>query len=170
MPRRRRIRVRLPHWGAASAITTATGLGAAGLGAVAGTTYALASTVFHSGGGLTQAQAGAFGSTGSGVFNINLANLTGVSGGVATGIRNRHIQSAQGHNLTGSQRLFKGACPDHMTVAQCRGLGLDPGQMWRGDDYREVNTTLQMRAKYNLCKQQGKTGALPQIALRTWPL
>lgn len=149
------------------------GLGATSLGAIAGATYGLASTVFGSGGSLTQAQAGLFGSTGNGVLKIDLAALSVQSQGLAKGIQNKHIKSAQGHNMTSSQKLFKGTCPEDKTVAQCWGLGLDAGQMWRGDAYSEVNMTLEMRAKYNECKALGYTGAaLMQCAApnsTSWP-
>lgn len=58
-------------------------------------------------------------------------------------------------------------------MAQCWGLGLDAGQMWRGDTYSEVNMTLEMRAKYEECKALGFTGAeLMQCAApnaAAWP-
>lgn len=77
--------------------------------------------------------------------------------------------------MTASQRLYKGSCPEDKTVAECwgLGLGLDAGQMWRGDAYQEVNMTLEMRSKYNDCKQQGFVGAaLMQCAApnaSSWP-
>lgn len=145
--------------GAAAGGTTAGGIGAGTLGAIAGATYAVASTVLHSGGGLFQAQSGMFGATGNGVLRVDLASLSEQSRGLARGIHNRHIQSAQGHNLTASQKLFKGACPEGKTVAECWGLSLDAGQMWRGDSYQEVNMTLEMRAQYDSCKRLGYTGA-----------
>ena len=159
-------------WGLATAFTGSAGLfasagglaqgggiggGLVGLGAGIG--YAILSTSLHSGGGLTQAQAGLFGSTGNGVLKVDLSALSKQSQGLAQGVSNRHVRSAQGYNLTGSQKLFKGGCAEGKTVAECWGLGLDPGQMWRGDTYQEVNMTLQMRAKFNDCQQQGFTGA-----------
>lgn len=166
-------------WGIASAlmagagVTTVGGFTAAGLGTIAGVGYAIASTAMHSGGGLTQAQAGLFGATGNGVMQVNLSSLSVQSQGLAEGVRNKHIQSAQGYNMTASQRLYKGSCPEDKTVAECWGLGLDAGQMWRGDAYQEVNMTLEMRSKYNDCKQQGFTGAaLMQCAApnaSSWP-
>ncbi|MHB1352162.1 MAG: hypothetical protein ACYCWA_02500 [Thiobacillus sp.] len=135
------------------------GIGAGSLGVIAGVGYAIASTALHSGGGLFQAQSGMFGSTGNGVLRLDLASLSQQSRGLAKGIHNRHIQSAQGYNLTSSQKLFKGACPEDKTVAECWGLSLDAGQMWRGDSYGEVNMTLEMRARYDECKGLGYTGA-----------
>lgn len=74
-------------------------------------------------------------------------------------IHNKHIESAQGYNLTGSQTLFKGTCPESKTVAECWGMGLDAGTMWRGDTYQETNTTLEMRNKYNSAECAALTGA-----------
>lgn len=103
---------------------------------------------------------GGFGlAAGNGVLRVDLAALSAQSRGLAKGIHNRHIQSAQGYNLTSSRKLFKGACPEDKTVAECRTLGLDPGQLWRGDSYQEVNMTLEMRAQYDSCKRLGYTGA-----------
>lgn len=135
------------------------GLGAGAIAGIVGATYAVASTSLHSGGGLFQAQSGLFGSTGNGVLKVDLASLSVQSRGLAKGIHNRHIQSAQGYNLTSSRKLFKGACPEDKTVVECRTLGLDPGQLWRGDSYQEVNMTLEMRAQYDSCKRLGYTGA-----------
>ena len=156
-------------WGIATALMAASpsiaasaasvGLSAGGVGTIAGIGYAIASTAMHSGGGLFQAQSGMFGATGNGVMKIDLAALSQQSRGLAKGIHNRHIQSAQGHNLTASRKLFKGACPEDKTVAECWGLSLDAGQMWRGDAYGEVNMTLDMRARYEECKGLGYTGA-----------
>lgn len=143
----------------ASSVGQGLGLGGGTFGLAAGAGYAVASTALHSGGGLTQAQSGLFGTTGNGVIKVDLSALSVQSQGLAQGIQNRHIKSAQGHNLAGSQKLFKGTCAEDKTVAECWGLGLDAGQMWRGDTYQEVNMTLEMRAKYDECKQQGYTGA-----------
>lgn len=157
----------------AAGTSGASGFGGGAFGLAAGSGYAVASTALHSGGGLTQAQSGFFGQTGNGVLKVDLAALSTQSQGLARGVQNRHVQSVQGYNLTGSQKLFKGACAEDKTVAECWGLGLDAGQMWRGDTYQEVNMTLSMRAKYNECKGLGYTGAaLQQCAApnaTSWP-
>lgn len=163
--------IALVTWGAATALTGSAGflggaggaslgggLGGASFALAAGALHVLSSTALHSGGGLTQAQSGFFGSTGNGVLQVDLSALSEQSQGLAQGIQNRHIKSAQGHNLAGSQKLFKGTCAEDKTVAECWGLGLDPGQMWRGDTYQEVNMTLEMRAKYDECRQRGLAG------------
>ncbi len=160
-------------WGVALAVTAAaptlmasvqaaTGLGAAGLGAVAGVAYGVASTAMHSGGGIAQAQGGFFGSTGNGVFKVDLGSMSVQSKGLAEGVRNKHVLSGWGSNTTSSQKLFKGACAEDKTVEECTTLGLDSGQMWRGDTYQEVNTTLDMRARHAACKAEGLTGAALQ--------
>lgn len=117
------------------------------------------STALHSGGSLTQAQEGLFGSTGNGVLTVDLGAMSAQAQGLAQGVQNKHIRSAQGYNLGGSQTLFKGNCPEAYTVAQCTAAGLDPGTMWRGDSYHEVNTTLEMRTRYDDCKLAGETDA-----------
>lgn len=167
-------------WGIATALVqvaphlvAATGLPAGGLAAVAGVGYAVASTALHSGGGVTQAQRGFFGSTGNGVFKVDLGSMSVQSRGLAQGVRNKHVLSGWGSNTVSSTKLFKGACGEDKTVAECTALGLDSGQMWRGDTYQEVNTTLDMRARYAACKADGLTGAaLQQCAApnaTSWP-
>jgi hypothetical protein len=167
-------------WGIASALVqvapqlvAATGLTPAGLAGVAGVAYGVASTALHSGGGITQAQKGFFGSTGNGVFKVDLGSMSVQSKGLAQGVRNKHVMSGWGSNTVSSQKLFKGACGEDKTVAECTALGLDSGQMWRGDTYQEVNTTLDMRARYVACKADGLTGAaLQQCAApnaTSWP-
>ena len=95
------------------------------------------------------------------------------SRGLAQGVRNKHVMSGWGSNTISSTKLFKGACGEDKTVAECTALGLDSGQMWRGDTYQEVNTTLDMRARYAACKTDGLTGAaLQQCAApnaTSWP-
>jgi len=145
-----------------NAITLSTGLGSAGLGAVAGVAYGVASTALHSGGGITQAQKGFFGSTGNGVFKVDLGSMSVQSKGLAQGVRNKHVLSGWGSNTTSSQKLFKGGCAENKTVEECVNAGQDAGQMWRGDTYQEVNTTLDMRARYAACKSAGLTGAALQ--------
>ncbi len=145
-----------------NAITLSTSLGSAGLGAVAGVAYGVASTAMHSGGGIAQAQKGFFGSTGNGVFKVDLGSMSVQSKGLAEGVRNKHVLSGWGSNTTSSQKLFKGACAEDKTVEECTTLGLDSGQMWRGDTYQEVNTTLDMRARHAACKAEGLTGAALQ--------
>ena len=160
-------------WGIATALTfaaptmmgavqAATGLTAAGMSAVAGVAYGVASTALHSGGGLTQTQAGLFGSTGNGVFKVDLGSMSVQSQGLAQGVHNKHIVSGWGSNTLSSQKLFKGACAENKTYEECVDGGQDAGQMWRGDTYQEVNTTLDMRARYAACKADGLTGAALQ--------
>lgn len=150
------------------------GLGAGSLGAIAGVAYAIASTALHSGGGITQAQRGFFGSTGNGVFRIDLGSMSVQSQGLAQGVRNKHVLSGWGSNTISSQKLFRGNCSEDKTVEECVSAGQDSGQMWRGDTYQEVNTTLDMRARYAACKADGLTGAaLQQCAApnaNSWPV
>lgn len=151
--------------GVVMAGTVGSGLGAGSLAAIAGATYALASTTFGSGGSLTQAQAGMFGSTGNGVLTVNLSSLSAQSQGLAKAVHNSMVLPAQGYSITGMNKLYNGACPTNYSVAQCKAAGLDPGQIWRSDGYSEVNMTAEMRAQYTTCKQQGLTGtALMQCA------
>ncbi len=170
-------------WGIATAVLGPTGtvfagaggsgLGAGSLGAIAGVSYAIASTALHSGGGITQAQAGFFGSTGNGVFKVDLGSMSVQSKGLAQGVHNKHIVSGWGSNTISSQKLFKGACAENKTYEECVAEGKDSGQMWRGDTYQEVNTTLDMRSRYAACKADGLTGAaLQQCAApnaTAWP-
>lgn len=155
-------------WGVAALATSGAGLTVAGttilpstLGAVAGVTYAVANTVFHSGGGLTQLQDGFFGSTGSGVLKPPSAE-TGANQhtkNLAKAIKQNHIDPVYGYGLSGTTQIYKGACPEGYTVKQCTDASLDPGTMWRPDTYAEYNTVLDLRERYQKCKEQGYTGA-----------
>lgn len=136
-------------------------IGAGTLGVIAGATYALAFTVFHGGGGLLDAQAGFFGSVGSGVLKPPSAD-TGASKhtkNLAKAIQQNHIDPSYGYGLTGTTELYKGACPEGYTVKQCTDASLDPGTMWRPDTYAEYNTVLDLRERFAKCKELGYTGA-----------
>lgn len=61
------------------------------LGAVAGVAYGVASTAMYSGGGIAQAQKGFFGSTGNGVFKVDLGSMSVQSKGLAGAIQQAHL-------------------------------------------------------------------------------
>lgn len=126
-----------------------------------GVTYAVANTAFHSGGGLTQLQDGFFGATGSGVLPPPSADSSASqhTKNLAKAIHQNHIDPSYGYGLSGTTQLYKGACPEGYSVKECTDASLDPGTMWRPDTYAEYNTVLDLRERYQKCKDQGYTGA-----------
>ena len=140
---------------AASPVMMLLGLNFGGLLAVLGPLgYAMA----YGGDGLTAPQSKPFGDTGSGVLAPDYGSMSTQELGVAQSVDNRHVKPVQGYNLTGSTQLYKGACPGEKTVKECNALSLDPGTMWRGDSYQEVNMTLEMRTKFNSAACAALTG------------
>lgn len=160
-------------WGIALIATAGAGVVISGvtisagtLGAVAGITYGLAFSAF-SGNGLLDAQAGFFGDVGDGVLQAPSAdaNANKHTKNLAKAIQENHIDPVYGYGLSGPTQLYKGACPEGYTVQQCNDAGLDPGTMWRPDTYAEFNTVLDMRERFEKCKELGYTGpALNQCA------
>lgn len=153
----------LVTWGAASVLMPAMGtiyvggMTAGQLAAAVGAGYALASTVFHSGGSLTQAQSGLFGETGNGVLTVD--NSTEQGAGIAAAIHANMINPQMGTGgTTGTDKLYRGNCPLGYTVGQCEADNLDPGTAWRPDSYQEYNSTKAMRQRMEYCKGLGLTG------------
>lgn len=153
----------LVTWGVASVlmpalgVTSIMGMGAAGLAAAVGAGYALASTVFHSGGSLTQAQGGLFGETGNGVLSVD--NNTEQGAGIAAAIQANMIRPQMGAGgMIGTDKLYRGDCPLGYTVQQCEAGGLDPGSGWRPDSYVEYNSTKAMRQRMQYCTGLGLSG------------
>ncbi|HJV84544.1 MAG TPA: hypothetical protein VJ698_03645 [Noviherbaspirillum sp.] len=154
----------LVTFGAASVLmpalqaSTFLGLGPAALATAVGAGYALASTVFHSGGSLTQAQRGLFGSTGNGVLTVD--NSTEQGAGIAAAVQANMIAPQMGTGgMIATDKLYRGECPLGYTVKQCNDAGLDPGTMWRPDTYQEYNSTKAMRQRMLYCISLGLSGA-----------
>lgn len=146
------------------------------LGAAAFVGYSALATsgVLGGGGSLTSSQRQVFGTTGNGVVEVDPAADGEHSAGLAAGIHNRHIAPTQGNNLNGMELLWNGTCPENQTVAQCRAAGLDPGMMWRPDTYKDYNTTLEMRQRWDTCQAQNLSGAALRQCVApgyqgTWP-
>jgi hypothetical protein len=159
-------------WGVATVALQAAGMaqgfalgginiGGGTIGIGAGITYGLAFTAFSGGNALTDLQAGIFGSVGNGVLKpkSSEAGADKHTKNLAKAIQQTHIDPVYGYGLTGPTQLFKGACPEGYTVQQCTDAGLDPGTMWRPDTYAEYNTVLDLRERYEKCKELGYTGA-----------
>jgi hypothetical protein len=124
---------------------------AAAAGAAVGAGYAIASTVFGSGGSVTQAQNGIFGATGNGWIQAT-APGSEAQRRMVTNIASRFVAPQIGATtMTGTQALFKGACPEGYTVGQCQQASLDPGTTWRPDSYTEYNSTRALRARMAYC-------------------
>jgi hypothetical protein len=124
---------------------------AAVAGAVVGVGYAIASTVFGSGGSVTRAQNGIFGATGNGWVQAT-APGSAAQQLMVTNIASRFVAPQIGATtMTGTQALYKGSCPEGYTVGQCQQASLDPGTTWRPDSYTEYNSTRALRARMVYC-------------------
>lgn len=152
-------------WGAGLGSLFTTGWGAAAgganisaytAGAIAGATYA-AGSIVSTGGSPTSAQDGYLGATDSGTMTPPSPGDEH-SAGLAQKIQNRLIEADLGASLTGVRSLYRGACPEGYTAAQCHAAGLDPGAMPRPDGYNEHNNVLWMRENYERCQSLGYTG------------
>ncbi len=132
---------------------------AAFLGGMAGG-YAMASTVFGSGGSLLQTQSGLFGSTGNG-WASQMVPQSAVQAGIMNAVEANHIATPMGNGgLNATDRLYLGGCGAGFTVAQCRQMNLDPGTIWRPDSYAEYNSTKAMRQRYQTCIASVAEGGL----------
>lgn len=158
-------------WGVASALDAGliaagnTGLiasaggDAAFLGGMAGG-YAMASTVFGSGGSLLQTQQGFFGSTGNG-WADQMIPQSAVQAGIMNAVEANHVATPMGNGgLGATDALYTGGCGAGFTVAQCRQMNLDPGTIWRPDSYAEYNSTKAMRQRYQTCTASVAQGGL----------
>lgn len=139
---------------------------AGGAGAITGSvgaSYAIASTVFGSGGSLLQTQKGFFGATGNGWEQQMVATGSPVSqqiqNGTMNSVNSNFVAVPMGAGgMTGTDALYNGGCPTGFSVQQCRGAGQDPGTIWRPNSYAEYNGTKAMRQRYQSCIAQGYTG------------
>ena len=156
--------ISLVTFGVASFLDPVLLAAAGGTGAITGAvggSYALASTVFGSGGSLLQTQQGFFGATGNGWVLPQTYDMTTTGGQVqsatAAAVNANHVLTPMGSTLngvpgmSGTHTLYSGNCGAGLTVAQCQGLGQDPGTIWRPDSYAEYNSTKAMRQRYDTC-------------------
>ncbi len=150
-------------WGMAAFLApdliVAAGGDAAFAGGAAGG-YAIASTVFGSGGSILQSQQGFFGATGNG-WEAAVAPQNLVQQGLMNAVEADHVAPQIGNSgLSGVKTLYAGQCGAGFTVGQCRQMGLDPGVLWRPDSYAEYNSTKAMRQRYQSCIALGDQGGL----------
>lgn len=128
-------------------------IGAGTMAVAAGGAYGLASTVFGSGGSLTQAQTGFFGATGNGWIQPMTSGSV-QQAGLAQAIQNDMVAPQMGAGtggMTSTDMLYKGNCPLGFTVGQCQSASLDPGTAWRPSSYTEYNLTKVLRQRMNYC-------------------
>ena len=140
---------------------------AGGAGAITGSaaaTYAIASTVFGSGGSLLQSQQGFFGATGNGWEQQMVATGSPVAqqiqNGTMNSVNSNFVAVPMGTGgMTGTDTLYNGNCPAGFTVQQCLGANppLDPGTKWHPNSYAEYNSTKAMRLRYQSCLAAGYT-------------
>lgn len=155
------------------------GLGATGVtagGAIDATTFAgiagagySTATALTQGGGLTSAQSGYLGQTGSGAITpATPANQDAAA--VANIVQQHHINTPIGSPdaLSGVNRQYAGDCPDQWTAAECEAHNYDPGTIHRTDRYMQHNTVLWMRQRYADCEAAGYTG--PNLHRCTAPM
>ena len=108
---------------------------------------------------LSQSQQRPFSSTGNGWAAPMLPGSPDQQN-IMTSIQANHITDSMGSGgMSGTDQLYKGACPPYLSVAACRSSSLDPGTIWRPDSYADYNSTKAMRLRYDACVAQGYTGA-----------
>ncbi len=137
---------------AAGLVVAGIGVSASGLAVAVGVGYALAFTNFGSSSVLA-AQNGLFGSTGNGYIQQQAAG--GVQqAGVMQAVQTNFVDSAMGAGtggLTATDALYKGGCAAGWTVAQCQQNNLDPGTMWRPDNWSQYQGVRAMRQRMAYC-------------------
>ncbi len=146
---------------------------AAAVGGEVGSGYALASTVFGSGGSLLQSQERLLGATGNGW--VGQMTATGspfeqqIENGTMAAVNNRFIGAPLGSgNSSATDALYMGNCAKNSTVAQCQAAGQDPGTIWRPDSYAEYNGTKAMRQRNTACTTLANQQNLQGDARRIW--
>lgn len=143
--------------GAAGGAGAGGGLGGLGWGTIGAVGYAGGSTVLHSGGGLTQTQRGAFGSTGNGYSNPTAVEPEFDIAAQKT--RDRLVTpNAPSQTLSAVGALHAGNCPESYKVSECRAMGMDPGTIKRPDSHLDHNGVLQLREDMARCRALGLTG------------
>lgn len=146
------------------------GLTATTAAIAAGGIYGLSSTVFGSGGSLTQAQQGFFGATGNGWIHPAAPGSV-QQAGLTQAIQNDMVNPQMGAGnggMTSTNMLYKGNCPSGFTVAQCQAVSLDPGTAWRPDSYVEYYSTRALRQRMTYCTSPIPTGlGLTGVAAET---
>ncbi|MHB8847836.1 MAG: hypothetical protein ACYC43_05305 [Burkholderiales bacterium] len=138
-----------------------------------GSGYAIASTVFGSGGSLLQTQKGFFGATGNGWEQQMVATGSPVSqqiqNGTMNAVNSNFVAVPMGTGgMTGTDALYNGGCPAGFSVQQCRGAGQDPGTIWRPDSYAEYNGTKAMRQRNTACTTLANQQNLQGDTRRIW--
>lgn len=130
----------------------------AAIGALAGGTYAVGSTVLGGGGPLTSAQQGYLGATGSGFLEAEGASNS-YERSLRESVLARHIEAPLTAGLRGIAELYAGACDSSLSHAACSSVGLAPGRLPRPDTVVFQNSVLEVRGRYAACSASGLRGA-----------
>ncbi|HET9113977.1 MAG TPA: hypothetical protein VFN66_08925 [Burkholderiales bacterium] len=167
--------ITLATWGMAAVLAPEIIAADGGLSLAAGTAedYALASTVFGSGGSLLQTQKGFFGATGNGWEQQMVATGSPVSqqiqNGTMNSVNSNFVAVPMGTGgMTATDALYNGGCPAGFSVAQCQASGKDPGTIWRPNSYAEYNGTKAMRQRNYACTTLADEQGLHGDARRAW--
>lgn len=135
---------------------TGSGMLLAGAGGAA--VYLGSNLIFNGTGNLTQAQNGFLGTTGNGWVQSEASAATGpFEPTFLSDIKQRaDVPAGSGNSLSGVKQLYSGACPANITLTQCGSL--DSGTMWRPESYKEYNSTLATRQRYQYCTAPAPNG------------
>ena len=123
--------------------------------------YGLASTVFRTGGSLTQAQDGFIGPTGPGTL-IPTVPTTEQEAGARQGVLDAHVSPDLNVGLNATQTMYRGTCDPARTNAECLAASKDPGIVYRPDAFAVQNSVAETQRVFAACKAAGFTGAALQ--------